>query len=344
MFETFAIARARFEAARSVPHGAEPRLARRHGHGFVVDARAAGTAAETLAAALATAVEPLDYADLDGRLADPSDAGLAAWLGEQLSGRGLERLVVSPTPGRRLEWSPTAAPVVARRHGFEAAHFLPNVPAGHQCGRLHGHSFEVLVRATGTDGVAIDRAWAPWAERLGHVCLNDLDGLDNPTSERLSRWLWERLGEALPTLVSVTVYETGRCGATYDGATHTIWRAFTFDAAVRRDDVPAGDPRRRVHGHTYGLRLHLRAPLDTVLGWAMDFGDVQRLFAPVYALIDHRPLCELEGLTTPAPAALAAWIGARAGAILPALSRIDLEETPGHGVLLAPPGDLVYPV
>src|SRR5690242_13813706 len=103
--------------------------------------------------------------------------------------------------------------------GFEAAHRLPNVPDGHKCGRLHGHSFRVEVRVRGPVGE--DTGWVmdfadvraacePVRARLDHYYLNEIEGLDNPTSENLARWIWERLLPALPGLEAVVVRETCR--------------------------------------------------------------------------------------------------------------------------------------
>jgi len=109
---------------------------------------------------------------------------------------------------------------------FEAAHVLPNVPAGHKCGRLHGHSFKFQVALSGTpdpvtgwieDFGDVKAKVLPTYNRLDHHFLNDIPGLENPTSENLASWLWEELKPSLPTLVSVTVWETCTCGATFDG-------------------------------------------------------------------------------------------------------------------------------
>jgi len=346
-------ARARFEAARSLPGASDERLCGRHGHGFVVDVVARGAqptdhdgavdAVGDLSRALEQAVAAYDYADLNAQLADPSDAGVAVAIAASLSAFDLLRVVVAPTPFRRVEWTPTDGLVHAHRYAFEAAHFLPNVPEGHKCGRLHGHSFEVLIRAQ-ADGPAIDQAWTPFGARLTYDCLNDIEGLSNPTSECLAQWLFGQLQPTLAGLQTVTVYETGRCGATYDGQRHSIWRAFTFDAAVQIAGAVATDPRRRTHGHTYRLRLHLSSPLDPILGWALDFADVQRLFAPIYDALDHRPLSALPGLTSQQTPAVAQWIRAQAATLLPALTRIDLEETVGNGVVLAWGADEPFPV
>jgi 6-pyruvoyltetrahydropterin/6-carboxytetrahydropterin synthase len=108
---------------------------------------------------------------------------------------------------------------------FEAAHRLPNVPAGHKCARLHGHSFRVEVRVAGNvspeqgwvmDFADISRAFSPLRDQLDHHYLNEVPGLENPTSENLAVWIWDRLCGALP-LVAVTVRETCASGCVYRG-------------------------------------------------------------------------------------------------------------------------------
>ena len=109
---------------------------------------------------------------------------------------------------------------------LEAAHRLPNVPDGHKCARLHGHSFRVEVRVSGEPGehsgwvmdfAEIKAAFRPLYEQLDHHYLNEIDGLDNPTSERLAIWIWERLKPVLPQLGEVIVHETCTSGCRYAG-------------------------------------------------------------------------------------------------------------------------------
>ena len=109
---------------------------------------------------------------------------------------------------------------------FEAAHRLPNVPEGHKCARLHGHSFRVEVHVSGeidtTSGWVCDfsdlkTALAPLAQQLDHTFLNEVPGLENPTSEEIARWMWERLEATLPSLSCIVVRETCTSGAIYRG-------------------------------------------------------------------------------------------------------------------------------
>jgi len=109
---------------------------------------------------------------------------------------------------------------------IEAAHCLPNVPPGHKCGRLHGHSFRVSVHVRGsvdaTMGWVIDFADIKGAfntieEQLDHRYLNEVTGLENPTTENLAKWIWTNLAPALPTLSRVIVRETCTSGCVYEG-------------------------------------------------------------------------------------------------------------------------------
>ena len=115
-----------------------------------------------------------------------------------------------------------------KEFAFEAAHRLPNVPSDHKCARLHGHSFRVEIHVEGavgaTTGWVMDfadlrTAWEPLHDQLDHRYLNEVDGLDNPTSERLAVWIWDRLQPALPGLARVVVHETCTSAAAYWGAT-----------------------------------------------------------------------------------------------------------------------------
>jgi len=111
---------------------------------------------------------------------------------------------------------------------FEAAHRLPNVPDGHKCARLHGHSFRVTVWVDGDvdpesgwvmDFADLKIAFAPLHDQLDHRYLNELPGLENPTSEVLAMWIWDRLAGALPGLARVDVQETCTSGCRYEGPT-----------------------------------------------------------------------------------------------------------------------------
>jgi len=109
---------------------------------------------------------------------------------------------------------------------IEAAHFLPNVPEGHKCKRIHGHSFRIEIHVTGTVGETsgwvmdfgdLKKAFEPLYRQLDHHFLNEIPGLENPTSENLARWIWQRLKPELPSLSKVVIQETCNSGCIYRG-------------------------------------------------------------------------------------------------------------------------------
>ncbi|MFQ5590989.1 MAG: 6-carboxytetrahydropterin synthase QueD [Phycisphaerae bacterium] len=115
---------------------------------------------------------------------------------------------------------------LVREFRFEAAHRLPHVPAGHKCGRLHGHSFRVELICEGEvdpksgwlmDFADMKRAFAPLVEQLDHRYLNDVMGLENPTAEQIARWIWVRLKPEMPSLAQINVAETCAARCEYRG-------------------------------------------------------------------------------------------------------------------------------
>lgn len=116
--------------------------------------------------------------------------------------------------------------LIFKEFRFEAAHHLPEVPDGHKCKKLHGHSFQVRIDVEGSvhprTGWVVDfsdlaLAWAPLHAVLDHNYLNEVPGLENPTSERLAQWIWRKIGPGLPGLSQVQVRETCTSGCVYRG-------------------------------------------------------------------------------------------------------------------------------
>ena len=109
---------------------------------------------------------------------------------------------------------------------FEAAHLLPLLPDDHKCRRLHGHSFKVEIAVAGDcdeklgwlmDYADLSAAFKPLWKQLDHYYLNEIPGLENPTSEILAVWIWERLKPKLPLLSEVVVAETCQSCCVYRG-------------------------------------------------------------------------------------------------------------------------------
>ena len=115
---------------------------------------------------------------------------------------------------------------IFKEFSFEAAHRLPNVAPGHKCARLHGHSFRVRIVVSGDvadesgwvmDFADISAAFNPILQVLDHYYLNEIDGLENPTSENIARWIWQRLQPTLPQLAAIEIRETCNSGCRYYG-------------------------------------------------------------------------------------------------------------------------------
>lgn len=112
---------------------------------------------------------------------------------------------------------------------FEAAHSLPKLAADHPCASMHGHRYRVRIDVTGTvdenlgwvmDFADIEEACAPVRASLDHACLNNVEGLGNPTAENVAKWIWSALRPTLLGLSSVEVWENDRMGCVYRGELH----------------------------------------------------------------------------------------------------------------------------
>jgi 6-pyruvoyltetrahydropterin/6-carboxytetrahydropterin synthase len=115
---------------------------------------------------------------------------------------------------------------LVKEYRFEAAHRLPNVPAGHKCARLHGHSFKFEIHLVGPvdahtgwfiDYGDLDAVVMPLVDTLDHHYLNEVPGLENPTSEVCVKWLFDRIRAKLPSLTAITFHETCDARCVYRG-------------------------------------------------------------------------------------------------------------------------------
>lgn len=116
--------------------------------------------------------------------------------------------------------------IIYKKFTFDAAHYLPLVPANHKCGRMHGHTYQLTVYISGKPDV--QTGWImdftdlkhhvkPLVEVLDHHLLNEIPGLENPTSENLSVWIWQKLKPVLPGLTKIELNETPGTGVIYEG-------------------------------------------------------------------------------------------------------------------------------
>lgn len=149
-----------------------------------------------------------------------------AFLGGRLRRRLFRRRGPSWTASLTV-WSPDpVSTTVVSTVRFESAHFLPHVPPDHKCRRVHGHSYRCEIHVTGpvdpqlgwvADFAEIRRAFEPIRKRIDHHLLNEIEGLENPTGERIAAWIWQELAPALPGLSRLVVYETESSFVIYTG-------------------------------------------------------------------------------------------------------------------------------
>ena len=344
--QLFSIARCSFEAARRVsilPTG--HRSARMHGHSFMAKisrevAPGAKKELEILDSQLGEVIGPLNYDILNSHINVPTDENLARYVRSRVSASFVG---IQSTRHQGVDLDANDVAHIWRRFRFEAAHRLPNVQDGHPCGRMHGHGFEIVLHAKesivhrdmGVDFDRIEEIWRPLGETLDYSCLNDIRGLENPTSELIAKWIWDHIKPEFEELTWVTVYETSTAGCHYDGQQYRIWKQFRFESALRRLLSEKTDRLGRLHGHSYIGHLHLTCELNDLMGWTIDYGDVKNLFRSTYDLLDHHSINEIAGLDDTDVGTILHWIRNRLGDVLPSLDGIDLFETPRRGAFLS---------
>lgn len=212
-----------FEAAHTSEWQGERRL---HGHSYIAEIVAAGTVNENfgwlvdygeITAKFAPLYKQLDHYSLDDipGLANVHVDGVRAWIIERLRPelpqlKDVRVRVVGP-----CAYVPVKVWGARVRFGFEAAHFLPRLPDDHKCKRMHGHSFSVEVAFA--DSTNADTLLHDVYRALDHRCLNDVEGLENPTSEHVSRWIWEFVRGRGAELHAVSVAETCTARCEYHG-------------------------------------------------------------------------------------------------------------------------------
>ena len=116
--------------------------------------------------------------------------------------------------------------IIFKQFTFDSAHFLSKVPEGHKCRQIHGHTYKLTVFIEGpvdnkmgwvSDFTNIKQIVSDTIEIVDHKLLNNIEGLENPTCEILSIWLWNRIKNEIPLLSKIELYETPTSGVIYEG-------------------------------------------------------------------------------------------------------------------------------
>ncbi len=120
----------------------------------------------------------------------------------------------------------TATMLIYKEFTFDSAHFLPNVPDGHKCKEMHGHTYRLRVWIEDQpdpnlgwvmDFAVLKKIVKPVVARLDHKCMNDVPGLSNPTCELIAVWIWDQLKPSLPKMIRLELHETPTSGVIYEG-------------------------------------------------------------------------------------------------------------------------------
>ena len=282
---------------------------------------------------LSNVINPMDFSFLNERIQNPSDLNLANELFQTYGTANLISSHISSSSSQGASCEGPKNSYVWKKFSFQASHKLPNVPKGHKCGNMHGHTFEVILYAESSDGshknlLDLNLLSNSLYLELNKKCLNNIVGLENPTSELIASWVYSKIKTSHNFISKVEVMETDHAGCSFDGKNYRIWRDQKLESAISYESDG------EIYGFGYTSRLYVESPLDKVLGWLMDFGDVKEIFKPIFLQMDHQNLNELENLSNPSIVDLVEWMGIQLIPALPELSGIGLYESEGNGAEL----------
>jgi len=341
------IATREFNSARRITEPVRPEfLNNLHGHSFKAKIRWESDNYDDYSEGdqkLAKYLAEINYSYLNKVINNPTDLNIAKWLADkEYSSQKLE-LGVQSTDNQGVDMIVDGQYYAWKAYWIHAAHQLPYVPDGHKCKNMHGHNFKICVYLKGSIDDSnmcqkyhwkIDLAWKKLENILNYSCLNQISGLENPTSEILARWVWRKIALDLENLDRVIVFETATSGAVYDGENFSIWKEMSFDSATKYRANQSQHTASVIHGYTYKLRIFFQAPLDILFGWTIDYGEIKEQFRPIYSLVDHQNVDDLSNIDGDDCLSLASWILDKTIQILPNLSRLELYQTKGCGVIL----------
>ena len=273
-------------------------------------------------------INKFNYSDLNEHLSEPSDLNLAHTIFKESEDISPIRLAVSSTDYVGAFVDLNNLQVIWKSFTFQASHQLPNVPDGHKCKNMHGHTFRVILYLDSLAGqkvFGIERACDELKEELNMRCLNEITGLENPTSENLASWIWSKISLLGIPIIKVEVMENSNSGCIFNGVEHEIWKQYSLEAAVSYNQD------KEIYGFGYKTKLFIKNSLDEEKGWVMDFGDIKAIFKPIFNKMDHHYINEIKGLDKPSIFDITKWMRMLLKDY-PQLSKVHLYESEGNGV------------
>ena len=348
------VASSGFEAARHVdilPDG--HRSKQKHGHSFLATIQCSmpseiapypGGELEVMQSRLGMQIAKLDYSDLNVAIDTPTDENLARWVNTHCYVPSTQKIGIQSTSDSGVEIDTRGRAHVWRRYVFQSIRHLKNLPEGHVCGIEHSHSFVVIVhvdhqlgeRDISVDYDFIDECWSQVVKKLSFVNLNLLSNLSEPSTENLSSWIWNELRILVRDVSRVTIYESPRCGVTFDGVKFHVWNESSFNCGVLKRDTHSKSQSNLVTAHqAFSIRIYVSqlAGQETSLNVAT--GGARECLDATLALIDSKVVAHLSDITDTSTKSIALWIHNKIVQKIPNIDRVELFETRGCGVIVS---------
>lgn len=309
-----------------------------HGHSFLLNVRQWSEIEDEsvvfshMDSSFSPLIHQMNYGFLNQKLGmkEPSNFQILQWISLQKPEASIKNWTLQSIAGQECRLQSSGLKTMMWSTTLHAAHFLPHVPLGHKCKNLHGHNFHINLHwNVDSDWEALEAESMtfivqPFFASLNHRLLNEISGLENPTSEIFCAWIWQQLMPLIPSLTEITVYETRTAGCTYGGNLWRGFKTFELDSAWSQKGV--------LHGYSYTITLFFTSQLDPYLGWTIDYGDIKNRFQECFKTLDHRYLNEVLQTETPSLKAMARFIEARLTPVLPELSGISIDFMPQTGI------------
>ena len=351
--KTAYVASATFEGARSVailPDGHRSR--RLHGHSFLASIQCLmpsgiapypGSEVDVMRSRLETQLKKIDYSQLNDFVPVPTDENLARWVNSHCYVPSTQLIGVQSTADGGVEIDVRGHAHVWRRYAFNSVRRLEGLPLGHVCGREHSHQFEVIIHADhqiGDGDISIDydylgSCWAPVEQELNLANLNLLSDLNDPSSEWLSSWIWNKLKGKVVDLSRVTIYESPSCGVSFNGVVYHVWNEISFNCGIHKQSLDPTKAGPHLHLQPFLARLYFTLDAEHLNSLSVANGGAKEKVSSVFQKIDNKLAMDLEGIELGTPKGVAVWIFNSLELELPQIERVELFESRGCGVIVS---------
>jgi 6-pyruvoyltetrahydropterin/6-carboxytetrahydropterin synthase len=348
------VASSGFEAARHVdilPDG--HRSKQKHGHSFLATIQCSmpseiapypGGELEVMQSRLGMQIAKLDYSDLNVAIDTPTDENLARWVNAHCYVPSTQKIGIQSTSDSGVEIEIHGKAHVWRRYVFHSIRHLNNLPEGHVCGIEHCHSFVLIVhvdqqlgeRDICVDYDFIDECWEQVLKKLSFINLNTLPNLGDPSTENLASWIWNELRIVVRDVSRVTIYESPRCGVTFDGLKFHVWNESSFNCGVLKRDTHSKSQSNFVTAlQSFLVRIYVSQLVGQETSLNVAAGGARDCLHATLALIDSMVVTHLSDIPDTSTKSIALWIHNKIAEKIPNIDRVELFEIRGCGVVVS---------